>query len=283
MYRFFVDDSEFPTRIRLTEHVTFVLAGYLIPSDSVVALQQRIAEIKELYEIPSHLPVKWNLKDLREVYEQEGGTALFEKVMKCSDQLRADIVRTAGEFDAKIIASAITRFGRTIRRGQVYKWVLANLLQRLGMLPNRLRGPSPRVACVMDFPGFEPKQLSSEYRSGYVDGEDGEGNEYIAGPLKDCGLAEGLLFGSAAHFSPLQPADMIAGITKDFLIWALRGTKETRVAQFFPLIAPYFHKRRDQVHRVGLVLKPAPKDVDIDGKIAEICASATEVSDYGWS
>lgn len=283
MHYFFIDDSEFPTRIRLREHFTFVLAGYLIPADSVVALQRRIANIKESYGIPSHLPVKWNLKDVRQVYEEEGGRALFDKIMKCSDQLRADIARTAGEFDAKIIASAITRFGRITRRKQVYKWVIANLLQRLGMLANSLGGRSPRVVCVMDFPGFPPKQLSTEYRSGYVDGEDSEGNEYIAGPLKDCGLAESLLFASAAHFSPLQSADMIAGITKDFLMWALRGTNRPRVARFFPLISPHFHHRRGQVHKVGLVLIPTPKDMDIDAKIAEICDSATGVSDYGWT
>lgn len=283
MYYFFIDDSEFPTPIKSREHVTFVLAGYLIASDSVVALERRIAEIKESYEIPSHLPVKWNLKDLRVVYEQEGGRALFDKVMECSDQLRAKIALAAGEFDAKIIASAITRFGKTTPRPRVYKWVLANMLQRLGMLANRLGGTPPKVVCVMDLPGFGPKQLSDEYRIGYVDGKDSEGNKYDAGSLKDCRLAESLLFASAAHFSPLQPADMIAGITKNFLKWALEGKNKSRVAKFFPLIRPYFHERQGQVHKVGLVLIPIPKDIDIDAKMAEICASAAGVSDDGWS
>lgn len=283
MHYFFIDDSEFPTTIRTKEYMTFVLAGYLIASDSVPALQRRITDIKESYGIPSHLPVKWNLKDLKEVYEQEGGSALFDKIMNCSDQLRADVARTLGEFEHRIIASAITRFGRDTRREQVYRWVLANLLQRLGMLANYLGGTPPRVVCVMDFPGFEPKQLSDEYRVGYIDGEDTDGNKYIAGPLKDCGLAEGLLFTSATHFGLLQPADIIAGITKDFLIWALRGTREPRVRRFFPLIRPYFHHRRGQVHKVGLVLIPTPKGIDIDAKMTEICASAASVSENGWS
>ncbi|MFY9588565.1 MAG: hypothetical protein WAT66_14060 [Actinomycetota bacterium] len=90
--------------------------------------------------------------------------------------------------------------------------------------------------------------------------------------LGDRGACDTLLTAATPHSTPLQLADFVSSLCRDFLSWCHSGKKE-RDAQRFLRIASALGCRPDgTVHNIGIKVQPDP-GFEIDAKIAELSAS----------
>lgn len=274
----FVDDTEFPASGNKPD--VFVFGGYFLAADRLGDFLVAISKRKSRHGLSPEDPVKWNLKDtsLERVYQERGREDLLKQAIQASDEIRADLARLAREFDVIVMACALERLYEHVDRRDCYRWALENFLQRMGlMLKGRAEAEEvapPSLVLVMDWPQRKSdKGLFDIYAAGYHHGKaEDSGQLYFSGPLRELSTFDSLVFGSTLHSTPLQLADIIVGIIRDFLRWCYKGTNEQRVRKFFPLIGDLFHKGDNgRIGGSGLHVSPRPVDFDIDQKIQEIC------------
>jgi len=274
----FVDDTEFPATASGNKPDVFVFGGFFLTADRLGDLLIAISERKARHGLAPEDPVKWNLKDarLRRVYRERGKEDLLKRTIQASDRIRADLAQLAQEFDVTVMACALERLYEHVDQRDCYRWAMENFLQRVGLMlegrSEELAGPS--LVLVVDWPQRKSdKGLFDIYAAGYHHGKAEDSDQlYFSGPLRDLGTLDCLVFGSTFHSAPLQLADIVVGITRDFLLWCYKGTNEKRVRKFFPFIGNLFH--RDGSGRIGgrgLHVSPRPVGFDIDQKIQEIC------------
>ena len=275
MFIGFVDDTELS--IARSQSDVFVFGGYFLLVNRLGSFLDCITRVKGRYGLEPDDPVKWNLKDtrLKEAYETRGKKNLWNQLIEVSEDIRAELANLLKKHDAIVMACALERLSEYTDRRDCYRWALENLLQRVGlMLKQEDNYSCPSVIIIMDWPQKgQEKGLFDIYTAGYYHGQAiDSGQEYFSGPLVCLRAFDSLVFSSTLHSAPLQVADIVVGIIRDFLVWCYKGTNEQRVKKFFPCIGDLL--RRDDNGKIGgfgLKVSPNPTTFDIDEKIQEIC------------
>ena len=105
----FLDDTEIVVDGEDSNPDIFIFGGFFVWQEQLGDLQRRIAEVKETYGLPSHAPVKWNLRDkgLREFYSPENllDPDQANHLMEISASLRRDLLAILNEFEAIVLIS----------------------------------------------------------------------------------------------------------------------------------------------------------------------------------
>jgi hypothetical protein len=271
----FIDDTEFLVTGDTKQPDVFVFGGYFIEHARLDALQRQVVDIKQSFGLRADSPVKWNVKDLKKVYDHSEDGELYQVLLHRSDQVRRALLDLIPEFDAQVLACALHRYSETPDSRDCYRWTLENLLQRVGLMAQAIETRYHQASSTMVVLDWTQKKtgkgLFDIYAAGYYEGQAVDcGQPYFSGPLAHHRFADSLLFGSMIHSGPLQLADLITGCVREFLTWCFKGHKRQRVKAFFPAIATNFYCNSDgQVDGCGLKVSPKPL-FSIDEKIAEI-------------
>lgn len=278
----FCDDTEIYTSRKVQKPDIFVYGGYFILHERLDEFQKRISQVKQTYGLNGYAPVKWNLKDasLSRFYRNEKVLRPdeYQSLLAASDKLRLDLLHLLVEFDARIIVSA--RYDTALKQtsqAELFTWAFENFLQRVGLMTRSMNTgahTSSSVILMADWPrqGVD-KALMDTYVGGYQYGMGlSTFQGYHSGALHRQRFADSLYHGSTLHSGPLQLADLVVGVSREFLSWALNGDKPKKAKEYFLPIVPqfYFDPRSLKVNGNGFKLAKNP--LDIDAKIAELKA-----------
>lgn len=261
---FYGDDTEFasdPSSGKSQD--VFCVGGFGIKDfTSVRKIEELIESVKNAYNVPLDLPLKWNMKDtkVKKLYSERENKELHKQILKDFGNIRMDIMRELPKLDIRVIVNSIRNLS-SMPKNQLYEWGFTNLLQRFGLSSKS----EPVNFVVLDWESERRDSYCRVYQNAYYKGEGRGGEPYISGPLKNLGAIPYLSFSVTVYNPILQLADFIVGCTGDFLKACYTGGKDKKVETFFPYVKECFAKSpAGQILKYGLVVRPRD-----DWKIAE--------------
>ncbi len=220
MNTYYADLTEFKSNKEAKTKDVVVLGGILISNSEEQKLSTLIRQVKTKYVNPD-MPIKYNFKDLKPVYESFNLLSEFDNLLKKSRDWRKEIVELSLQVDYKIIIAIIKNFQshkaeQKSIRSQLHNFAFSDVLMRVAMEVKRNK---LKPACViLDWPeSNNPKPFNSAYYYGYWRGKTCNDQEYYSGTLKSLEFHDTVLFASANHSNMLQFSDLIIGAMKDFL------------------------------------------------------------------
>jgi len=207
----------------------FIFGGIIVPQDQEASLRQKIEDMKAKYG-PRRAPLKWNFRDLKDLYKREGLESLHRKLLDSSKEWRTELLRLTVEAKVTLVFAAIEAYSLErkiikLRKQSIAQYAFSNALQRVA-LHSKQSGAS---ACevVLDWPDKgEPQPFCREYASAFNDATTTEGHSYHSGPLSALGFSESPMFQNMENSSLLQLADLTVGAVREYIEYALEKRKD---------------------------------------------------------
>jgi hypothetical protein len=225
MLRWYADNSEMSTEKGKPNVLVF--GGVIVNNKSKKQIESLLREIKGKYTCPT-LPIKWNFKDLEDVYAEWKRKEDYELLKQESYIWRTQIFKQSLDIDYKVVLACTERYPSKIPLPQIKEKLtgitFSQSLMRIGLfakeLPNR-----DNFEIILDWPdSSNPKPFNHEYFSAYKLGKSSKGVAYLSGPLKKLGFNDSLYFAKSIHSDVLQFADLVIGAAKDFILKIIHGT-----------------------------------------------------------
>lgn len=198
-----------------------LFGGVIVGADAEAYLQSEVEKIKKRYGHP-RAPVKWNMKDLREIYNKQEKIALYEKLLASSRGWRAELFTVLAAADCTLLVACIEGYSQKRdvlkkRKEDLTRYIFTNGLMRFGL---HVRDAMPSQAqVVLDWPdkGIS-KPFDSEYAYAYGRGKTSDGKvTYQCGQLSSIGFSDSIMFTNMSHCQMLQIADLVVGASREFL------------------------------------------------------------------
>jgi hypothetical protein len=206
---------------------------------------------------PPRTPVKWNMKDLQAIYEEQKQGALYEKLLKSSAEWRTKIFQCLADADVKIIIACIESYSADKKvqvktKEGLVRYAFSNGLMRFGLLAQESSAEAPMV--VLDWPEkADPKPFNFEYACAYVNGKtSNEKVEYSCGKLSALGFADSAVFTSMRHSTILQAADLVVGATREFIECSLEKKGPGQGVECLKIIKAKFRGAPDNIIGRGI-------------------------------
>lgn len=198
-----------------------LFGGLIVDHDTEQHIKSEVEEIKKRHAHP-RAPIKWNMKDLRELYKKQDMLPLYEKLMSTSRQWRSEIFEALSSTNCVLLVACIEGYSskRTVlkeRKDELSRYIFTNGLMRFGL---HVRDSKPDAAqVVLDWPDKGISQpFDSEYASAYSHGRTTDRHvTYQCGKLNGLHFADSVLFTNMPHNTMLQVADLIVGATREFI------------------------------------------------------------------
>lgn len=252
----YLDDTSFQFQWNGTLEM-YMMCGYTIPAEKEKDFNRAISRVKKKYGISDELPIKWNLKRLRDFYADRGESAKLERLLREADELRLEIFDILAKEDYSIVlyASAVARLLPKKKPKDSYQRCFANLLQRVAQ---NLTTSERLHHLYVDFMKEDSDNIAACFASCYHRGIDLEGNSFFSGPLLGRGMSQCLYFGKT-RFNPfIQVADLITGCASDFFEFCFCDKGFDRVTKLFPKIMRRFcwDDAADSPLKRGIVVAP---------------------------
>jgi hypothetical protein len=275
---YYADETEHAKGIKFlgfhSHDKIFVFGGFSLPYENINSLKNKIIQIKNNYNIPAQLPIKWNFKDnsMQKVYLDVLGKEQYEEIVRLSESIREDVLQAISEDELDIQVMACSTYKGLVTKGcrDFFLECFANYLQRVGLdLQYKL---TDDAQVVIDTPSENRQnQMFNMFSEGYYNGVDDRGNKYFSGPLKNYNIYPTLLASSDLNSDELQIADIIVGATKDFLNWVKYGKEGSRVKKFYPFIVKRFRRDKNgKILNVGLVVSHKDQFPNLESRLEEL-------------
>lgn len=207
-----------------------LLGGIAVPANVEHELRSRIEGIKAQYAHP-RAPIKWNMRDLRTLYEKQGQAEMHTRLQMSSREWRREIFSALTEYDVTLIVSCIEAYSADRKiiketKEQLTGHSFSNSLMRFGLHVPERRPDHAQV--VLDWPDrSESKPFDEEYSSAFIHGFTAEGSvQYRCGSLANLRFLDSPTYANMHHSTLLQAADLVVGATRE-LIECCLGKKES--------------------------------------------------------
>jgi len=270
---FFADDIQANSNKSPVGCDIFYYGGFLVKENEVKILENKIKEVKNRFNIPSYLPLKWNLKDSRLVkfYKKHGKQDILQKIIPSSYEIRKYLLRNISESNIKIIISgfrSLKLFNKS-NRVQCLTWAFTNILQRV---PFEQSGDSPFVKFILDWEGNNRDVFLSTYHRPYHEKIGCNGETFYPPCIeKICNGLPFISFSSTLYNPFLQLADIIVGACSAFLEYAYKDKDPKLAKEIFPLVAPKIRGFSDgDIFSWGFLVRPERDKHLIERKFYEI-------------
>lgn len=236
----------------------FLFGGIAVPHDSEHHLRKTIEDVKEKYGHP-RAPIKWNFKNLKELYQKRNMDALYEKMLTSSKEWRKEIFENTSSMDFTVIISCIQ--SNSIKseiiknsKPKLSGYVFSNGLARVAMHATETK-PS-HVQIVLDWPDKNDSMpFDTEYASAYNDGFSRDrGLKYMSGPLKNIGFLDSPAYATMHHSTLLQFADLVVGATRGLLKCATEEIAPDFSTDMSKIISGKYRGYPNQIHGRGIVV-----------------------------
>jgi hypothetical protein len=215
------------TGMRIPDILLF--GGVVVAPEHEKALRDEVERVKGKYG-GSRLPIKWNFKDLKSLYQASKREEKYDRLLKESKAWRKEIFEALADLQFTIIIACIESHSTKrdvikIRKNELASFVYSNGLMRFGLLVREKR--PQRAEVILDWPDQgDPSPFDREYASAYSRGKTIDyGIPYKCGNLCSLNFLDSSVYARMRHSCLLQFSDLILGATREFIECAL-GKKE---------------------------------------------------------
>lgn len=219
--RWYADNSELKS-IRGADIPDILLfGGIIIDTDAERQLLARIDDVKREHGYP-RAPVKWNMKDLKNVYKRLDLPNAYQALIDTSRDWRKELFKAVAETECALLVACVEGYSsrREVLKKRKYdltRYVFLDGLMRFGL---HVKDKRPHLAdVVLDWPDKgDSKPFDLEYACAYGRGKTSENNAtYQCGKLSQLPFADSIMFSNMHHCQMLQIADLIVGATREFV------------------------------------------------------------------
>lgn len=219
--KWFADNSELNGIKDAAIPDILLLGGIAVPASIEHDLRSRIEAIKAHYAHP-RAPIKWNMRDLRSMYERQQQGAMHARLQDSSREWRLAIFSALAQSDVTLIVSCIEAYSadrNKIRdtKEQLTGHSFSNGLMRFGLHVQERRPDHAQV--VLDWPDrSESKPFDGEYSSAFNRGVNlARTVTYKCGPLANLRFLDSPTYANMRHSTLLQAADLVVGATREVI------------------------------------------------------------------
>jgi hypothetical protein len=227
IFRFYADDSEFKIE---GGRLVMLFGGLLVNEQTELELIKAFRKLK--FDLGSKylLPVKWNIKNLKQHYIAHNKEKEYDAISKNIGDFKISLFELLGKSDARFHVSILEQYpfkklpGK--RKQDLLPLLFAQFLMALAM--DRKDSNSNLIQLNLDWPDSSNSRVfNDEYFSGLARGRSTRGVVYSAGKLFDLNFMPHILYADSKHSEMLQIADMVVGATKDFVSDILNDTSKS--------------------------------------------------------
>ena len=227
--KWFADNSEL-NGIKEAEIPDILLfGGIAVPAAVEKTLRDQIEEVKSKHAHP-RAPIKWNMKDLRSLYQKHKREDVYKKLIASSREWRGEIFSILEASEITLILACIESYSASreqikSNKEQLTRFSFNNGLMRFGL---HVQETCPDNAMViLDWPDKgNARPFDTEYSSAFNLGKTKCGSiEYTCGSLNQLNFSDSPVYSNMNHSTLLQAADLVVGATREVIECCL-GKKE---------------------------------------------------------
>lgn len=257
MLKWYADNSEISTEKGKPNLLVF--GGVIVDNKSEKQIEGLLREVKGKYTYPT-LPIKWNFKDLEDVYAEWNKQKDYELLKQKSYEWRTEIFERSLDIDYKIVVACTERYPSKIPfkkiKEQLTGITFTQALMRIGLFASDLTFKDD-FEIILDWPdSSNPKPFNREYFHAYNQGQTSCRVNYYSGPLINLGFKDSLYFAKSTHSGVLQFADLIIGATKDFILKTIQGAENSLGYDLTTKILSKYHGYPERVIDFGMNFSP---------------------------
>lgn len=210
----------------LTHEDIYIFGMVAIKQDRWRTLREEVKELKNQYFGCPLIPVKWNIRDVKEEVEELYGIEKYQELLDRSTVVRKAMLEKfiTAEPIFVIAANCAYSTNRTSAETQKRRLLLhsfANALERLCFDFRNLHEMPQSVELVTDWPEANDRKLFDRgFRHAWLVGEIVFGTTRVrmdVGPLKNCRLIESPRYSTGKLDIGIQCTDLAVGLTR--AIW----------------------------------------------------------------
>ena len=222
--RWYADNSEMVGWRSAPIQDVFMFGGIIVEQEQEAPLRKQIEDIKEKYG-PRRAPLKWNFRDLKDVYKRADADTLHKDLLNSSREWRTELLRLAIAADLKLVLACIEAYSLErkiikLRKQSIAQYAFSNALQRVALHSKQSDASSCEV--VLDWPDKgDPQPFCREYAAAFKDAKTTEGHPYHSGPLSGLGFTDTPMFQNMENSSLLQLADLVVGAVREYIEYSL--------------------------------------------------------------
>lgn len=253
--KWYADDSDMRTIKDLKVPNMILLGGIAVSHENERPLREAVENAKSKFG-NKRLPIKWNFKDLKSKYEEQGRTPDHTRMMTQMFDLRREIFDAVSSIDFTIIVSAVLGYSSDRKilvdlKSDLSRHVFSNGLMRFSQ---HIKECNPdRAEVVLDWPdGSISKPFDVEYACAYSNGKSKDGINYMSGSLESLKFNDSISYTRMPHSTLMQLSDMIIGVTREFMQHALDEEKSGHGVKLLNTVANKFRGYPDNVIGRGI-------------------------------
>jgi hypothetical protein len=226
--KWYADDSDIKTIKDLKVPNMILLGGVAVSHENELLLREAVENAKSKFG-NKRLPVKWNFKDLKTKYGEQGHSHHHERMMAQMFDIRRAIFDAVSEVEFTIIVSAVLGYSSDKKilmdlKSDLSRHVFSNGLMRFSQ---HVKECNPgRAEVVLDWPdGNISKPFDIEYAHAYSHGKSKDGISYMSGSLESLKFNDSISYTRMPHSTLMQLSDIVIGVTREFIQHALDEEK----------------------------------------------------------
>lgn len=253
--KWYADDSDMKTIKELKVPNMVLFGGIAVSQDNERLLREAIEKAKGKYGHPRN-PIKWNFKDLKSKYEEQGRLQSYQDLMDNMFHVRREIVDSVLDIEFSIIISAVLGYSSEKKvlvdlKSDLSRHVFSNGLMRFSQHFKECGAKDGGV--VLDWPdGGLSKPFDVEYAFAYSGGVSKDRIKYISGSLQSLGFNDSISYTRMPHSTLMQFSDMVVGMTREFMQHSLDETKNGHGVKLLGSIANKFRGYPNRVIGRGI-------------------------------
>jgi len=241
--KWYADDSDIKTIKDLKIPNMILLGGIAVSHENERLLRETVENAKSTF-CNKRLPIKWNFKDLKLKFSEQGNLHHYEQMMTQMFDIRRAIFDAVSEVEFTIIVSAVLGYSSNKKvlmdlKSDLSRHVFANGLMRFSQ---HVKECNPdRAEVVLDWPdGNISKPFDIEYAHAYSHGKSKDGIYYMSGSLESLKFNDSISYTRMPYSTLMQLSDIVIGVTREFIQHALDEEKSGHGIKLLSTIAPKF-------------------------------------------
>lgn len=268
--RWYADDSDLRTIKDVHVPNIVLFGGVAVSRENEKPLRDAIESAKQMFG-NKRFPLKWNFKDLRGKYEEQGQIDLYKQVMSNMFDIRKAVFEAVSKIDFTIIISIVQGYSSDKKilidlKNDLSRYVFTNSLMRYALHVSEVK--SDRAEVILDWPdGGNSKPYDSEYSCAYNYGRTIDGIEYHSGQLEKLNFNDSAVYTRMPHSTLLQFSDLILGATREMIHHAIDEKKSGHGVKLLGYVANKF--RGYPNHVVGRGISINSRAADMNKKISD--------------
>lgn len=253
--RWYADDSDIRTIKDLRVPNLIMFGGIAVSSDNERPLRDAIEKAKSKF-VHKRLPIKWNFRDLKRKYEEQGHNKDYTKLLNNMFDVRKAIFDATADIEYSIIISIVVGYSSDSKvlmqlKSNLSRHVFSNSLMRYSMHVKELK--PKRAEVILDWPdGNNSKPFDSEYATAYNGGVTKDGQKYMSGSLESLNFNDSVAYTRMPHSTLMQFSDLIIGATRELVLHSLDEKKNGHGVKLLGSIAPKFRGYPNKVIGRGI-------------------------------